>query len=147
MPRPRNLATRMRNPSLRGSIAENTDLVLIIIIGDVGVKLAAFLVTEELVAALCAEHEMNDDVGEGLGHTGNALTGLGRFVATVDLSFTEFTVSSCWNCRHQRQALQTYIAAECEILPTRHGKADNWPIAICRNIVHLFWHATRPVPV
>src|SRR5213596_1019728 len=85
MPRPRNLATRMRNPSLRGSIAENTDLVLIIIIGDVGVKLAAFLVTEKLVAALCAEHEMNDDVGEGLGHTGNALTGLRRFVGTVDL--------------------------------------------------------------
>ena len=48
-------------------------------------KLAAFLVTEELVAALCAEHEVNDDVGEGLRHTGNALTGLGRFVGTVDL--------------------------------------------------------------
>ncbi len=53
--------------------------------GDVGMKLAAFLVTEELVAALRAEHEVNDNVGEGLGHTDNALTGLGRFVGTVDL--------------------------------------------------------------
>src|SRR6266705_1568951 len=53
--------------------------------GDVGMKLAAFLVTEELAPALRAEHEMNDDVGEGLRHTGNALTGLGRFVGTVDL--------------------------------------------------------------
>ena len=53
--------------------------------GDVGMKSAAFLVTEELVAALRAEHEVNDNVGEGLGHTDNALTGLGRFVGTVDL--------------------------------------------------------------
>src|SRR5213593_4625054 len=53
--------------------------------GDAGMKSAAFLVTEELVTSLRAEHEVNDDVGEGLGHTGNALTGLGRFVGTVDL--------------------------------------------------------------
>src|SRR6267378_5677714 len=75
----------MRKPSFRGSIAENTDLVLITTTSDIGMKLAAFLVTEGLVAALRAEHEVNDDVGEGLGHTGNALTGLGRFVGTVDL--------------------------------------------------------------
>src|SRR6266853_5970222 len=32
MLRPRNLATRMRSPSLRGSITENTDLVLITVL-------------------------------------------------------------------------------------------------------------------
>jgi hypothetical protein len=52
---------------------------------DVGMKLAAFLVTEEWVAALRAENEVNDDVGEGLGHRYDALTGLGRFAWTVDL--------------------------------------------------------------
>src|SRR5947208_1475201 len=52
---------------------------------DVGVELATLLVAQELAAAFRAEYEMNDDVGEGLGHTGNALTGLGRCVRTVDL--------------------------------------------------------------
>ncbi len=52
---------------------------------DVGVELAAFLVAEELAAALRAEYEVNDDVGQGLRHADVALTGLERFVATVDL--------------------------------------------------------------
>jgi hypothetical protein len=47
--------------------------------GDVGVELAAFLISEQLSAAFRAEDEMNDDVGEGLRHTGVALTGLSRF--------------------------------------------------------------------
>lgn len=53
--------------------------------GDVGMKLAAFLVAEELAAAFRAEHKMNDDVGEGLGHGGVALTGLEKFVGIIDL--------------------------------------------------------------
>ncbi len=39
-------------------------------------ELAAFFVAQELVAEFGAEHEMHDDVGEGLGHNGGALTGL-----------------------------------------------------------------------
>jgi hypothetical protein len=38
--------------------------------------LAAFLVAQELAAAFGAEYEVNDDVGEGLGHEGDAPTGL-----------------------------------------------------------------------
>ena len=53
--------------------------------GDVGVELPALLVTQELAAALRAEHEMNDDVGKSLGHGSNALTGLERFAGPVDL--------------------------------------------------------------
>jgi hypothetical protein len=53
--------------------------------GDVGVELAAFVVPQELTAALGTEHEMNDDVGEGLRHEGGALTGLGRFAGTIFL--------------------------------------------------------------
>ena len=34
--------------------------------GDVCVELAAFFVAQELAAALGAEHEVNDNVGEGL---------------------------------------------------------------------------------
>jgi hypothetical protein len=34
----------------------------------VGVKLVAFLVAQELTVALRAEHEVNEDVGKGLGH-------------------------------------------------------------------------------
>jgi len=54
---------------------------------DVGVKLLAFLVAEEWSAVLRAEHKVDDDVGEGLGHKVAALQGwgLGRFVGTVDL--------------------------------------------------------------
>ncbi len=50
--------------------------------GDVGVELTALLVPEELATALRAEHEVNDDVGEGLGHASDALTGLGWIVGT-----------------------------------------------------------------
>ena len=52
---------------------------------DVSMELAALLITQELAAALRAEDEVNDDVGEGLGHAGVAPTGLGRFVGAVDL--------------------------------------------------------------
>ena len=45
--------------------------------GDAGVEFAAFLVAEEWAAAFGAEHEMHDEVGEGLGHVGHALAGLG----------------------------------------------------------------------
>ena len=48
--------------------------------GDVSVELPAFFVAQELPAAFRAEHEMDDDVGEGLGHGGSALTGLGIVV-------------------------------------------------------------------
>jgi hypothetical protein len=44
--------------------------------GDVGVKLAALLVTQELATALRREHEMDDDVGERLGHGGGVLSGV-----------------------------------------------------------------------
>jgi hypothetical protein len=53
---------------------------------DVGMELAAFGVTQQLAAALGTEHEMNDDVGEGLRHESDALTGLGRFVGTSYLA-------------------------------------------------------------
>ncbi len=45
-------------------------------------EFAALLVAEEWAAALGAAHEMHDDIGEGLRHVGNALTGLGRFLGT-----------------------------------------------------------------
>jgi hypothetical protein len=35
---------------------------------NIGMELATFFVTEKLTAILCAEYEMNNDVGEGLGH-------------------------------------------------------------------------------
>jgi len=44
--------------------------------GDVGVELPAFRIAQELVAEFGAEHEVHDDVGEGLGHSCDALTGL-----------------------------------------------------------------------
>ena len=50
--------------------------------GDVGVELIAFLIAQELAAAFGAEHEMNDDVGERLGHDSHALTGLRRHLGT-----------------------------------------------------------------
>ncbi len=53
--------------------------------GLLGVELASFLIAKEWTAALRAEPKMNDDVGEGLGHGRNALTGLERCVGTVDL--------------------------------------------------------------
>ncbi len=37
---------------------------------DVCVELAALLVAQELATAFRGEHEMNNDVGEGLGHGG-----------------------------------------------------------------------------
>jgi len=42
---------------------------------DVCVELAAFLVAQELATAFRGEHEMNNDVGEGLGHSGDVLPG------------------------------------------------------------------------
>ena len=36
--------------------------------GDVGVKLSTFLIAQELATAFRGEHDMNDDVGERLGH-------------------------------------------------------------------------------
>jgi hypothetical protein len=47
--------------------------------------LAAFVVAQELTAALGTEHEMSNDIGEGLRHESGALTGLGRCVGTVVL--------------------------------------------------------------
>jgi len=44
--------------------------------GDVGVKLAAFLVAQELATTFRGEHEMNNDVGEGLGDDGDVLSGV-----------------------------------------------------------------------
>jgi hypothetical protein len=36
--------------------------------GDVGVELAALVIAKKWAAVLGAEHEVNDDVGKGLGH-------------------------------------------------------------------------------
>jgi len=44
--------------------------------GDVGVELAAFALAEERATVLGAENEVDEDVGEGFGHGGNALSGL-----------------------------------------------------------------------
>src|SRR5262245_18943743 len=52
---------------------------------DVGVELAAFFITDELATAFRAEHEMNDDVGEGLRHGSGALAGLGKSLVDVEL--------------------------------------------------------------
>ena len=52
---------------------------------DVGVELATFLVSQELASAFRTEHEVDNDVGKGLRHSGDALTGLWRLVGTVDL--------------------------------------------------------------
>jgi hypothetical protein len=53
---------------------------------DVGVELAAFAVTKKGASFLRAEDEVDNDVGEGLGHGGGgALTGLGMFVRVGDL--------------------------------------------------------------
>ena len=38
--------------------------------GNVGVKLAALLIAQERTTAFGAEHEVNDKVGQGLGHNG-----------------------------------------------------------------------------
>jgi hypothetical protein len=51
----------------------------------VGVEGTAFLVPEERTAAFRAEHEMDDDVGERLGHVCDALTGLKLFLSMVYL--------------------------------------------------------------
>ena len=56
--------------------------------GDVGVELLAFLVAEELTAALGAEHEMHDDVGKRLGHGANILG----------------IVNGCWHRRFGNQS-------------------------------------------
>ena len=40
---------------------------------DVGVELSTFFITEQGTAVFRAEHEVNNDVGEGLGHTGVTL--------------------------------------------------------------------------
>jgi len=40
------------------------------------VELAALLVAQELATAFRGEHEMNNDVGEGLGHGGDVLSGV-----------------------------------------------------------------------
>ncbi len=53
--------------------------------GNVGVKLAAILIAQELAVALRAEYEMGQDVGERLGHAGVAPTGLGILVTAVVL--------------------------------------------------------------
>ncbi len=53
--------------------------------GDVGMEFAALLIAQELAAVLRAEYEMDDDVGNGLGHAGVAPTGLGRLVTAVVL--------------------------------------------------------------
>ena len=42
---------------------------------DVGVKLPTFLIAQELATALRREHKVHDDVGEGLGHSGDVLSG------------------------------------------------------------------------
>src|SRR6185437_204358 len=75
--------------------------------GNIGVELAAFLIPQKLSAALRAEDEMNDDVGEGLGHADVALTGLGSVVGVVDLGLrssnslqprlSHWGLSALWN--------------------------------------------------
>ena len=46
----------------------------------VGMELAAFLLPEQRASLLRAEHKVNDDIGKGLGHWSDALTGLMMFV-------------------------------------------------------------------
>ena len=53
--------------------------------GNIGVKVAALGVPKQLASDFCAEHEVNDYVGEGLRHGGDALTGLEIIVQTVCL--------------------------------------------------------------
>lgn len=43
--------------------------------GEIGVELVAFLVAEEGAAVFGAEDEVNDEVGEGLGHWVSPLQG------------------------------------------------------------------------
>ena len=43
--------------------------------GDVGMKLAALVIAQKLAAALGTEHQVNDDVGKGLGHEVTPLQG------------------------------------------------------------------------
>ena len=52
---------------------------------NVGVEFAAFLIPEQGASFLRAEYEVNNDVGQGLGHSCAALTGRERFVGTVHL--------------------------------------------------------------
>ena len=51
--------------------------------GNIGVELFAFLVANQGPSPLCAEHQMDNNVGEGLRHNCCALTGLLKFVGTL----------------------------------------------------------------
>src|SRR6266487_3446710 len=45
-----------------------------------------------------------------------------------------------------RRFANAYRGPECNFLRTRHANTATCTIAIRRNIVHLFWYATHPVP-
>jgi hypothetical protein len=51
--------------------------------GDVGVKVAALFIAQELTPTFRTEHEVNDDIGERLGQERAALTGLWTFSTAV----------------------------------------------------------------
>lgn len=52
--------------------------------GDVGVDLAAFVVAQEGATVFGAEDEVYNDVGEGLRHVCDALSGLAGFMRRID---------------------------------------------------------------
>jgi len=62
-------------------------------------ELAAFLLAEQRASLLRAEHKVNDDIGKGLGHWSDALTGLMMFVRLTWASARGARFSPGYNIR------------------------------------------------
>ena len=71
------------NVVTNGIDLEKRRIVIFEYAGNIGVELFTFRVANQGPSPLCAEHQMDNDVGEGLGHNCRALTGLLRFAGTL----------------------------------------------------------------